>query len=422
MINLKKLLKEKIFYIKKLNERGYDVSKLDIVFENSNKRSNLMQELQSLENERNKISKKIGIYKKEGKDISKIFIKVSEIKNKVNLLKLEEAKINKLINSFLLTIPNLPNENTPIGKTEEENILISEYANLGRGKVTNVIPHYDIAKKLDIVDFERAVKLSGTRFWAYKGQGAKLVRALENFMLNEHESRGYIEWNTPILVKSEIMQGTGQLPKFADDLFKIEGEKNLWLIPTSEVTLTNLHQNEILDLSKPISYTAYSTCFRAESGSGGKDMKGLIRSHQFNKVELVKIVSKKDYKNELNKTLQDAKNILNKLELPYQEKRLCSGDIGFASEETIDLEVWLPSENKYRETSSISGFGQFQGRRSKTSYRDENDKTQPVYTINGSALAIDRIIAAILENYQNEDNTITIPKVLVPFMDSNLID
>ena len=420
MIDLKLILNETKLVKEKLSSRGFDISLIDEIISLGKNRSEIMTNLQTLESERNILSKKIGELKSNGEDASDTLKEVGLLKEKIDEIKNVEVKVNREINDLLLNVPNLPANDVPIGRDENENVLIEEFANLGRGKVTNVKPHYDIATELDIVDFERAVKLSGARFWAYKGDGSRLVRALENYMLDTHVSNGYTEWRPPVLVKSEILKGTGQLPKFEDDLFKISNT-DLYLIPTAEVPLTNIHKDEILNLDKPISYTAFTPCFRAEAGSGGKDMKGLIRSHQFNKVELVKIVSKKDVKLEFDKTLEDAKNILKNLELPFQELKLVTGDIGFSSEKTIDLEVWIPSENRYRETSSVSSFGDFQGRRTSMRYKDENGKNIPAYTINGSALAIDRVVASILEVYQNDDGTITIPKVLVKYMGKEII-
>ena len=420
MLDLKKIIENPEYIKEKLSSRGVDVSVIDEIVELSKTRSKVMTELQSLEAERNSISKQIGILKSKGEDASGVLANVAKIKDQIESIKDDEAKVNNDITNKLLYIPNIPSDNVPFGKDEEENVLINEYSELGRGKVTNVKPHYDIATDLDIVDFERAVKLSGARFWAYKGDGSRLVRALENFMLDTHTNNGYTEWRPPVIVKGSIMQGTGQLPKIKEDLFKLE-QSDMYLIPTAEVPLTNLHNGEIIDVKSPIAYTAFTPCFRAEAGSGGKDMKGLIRAHQFNKVELVKFVSEKDKDEEFKKTVQDAKNILEALELPYQELQLCTGDIGFSAEETIDLEVWIPSENRYRETSSISSFSNYQGRRASIRYKNEDGKNEPVYTINGSGLAIDRIVAAILENYQNKNGTITVPKVLLKYMGKELI-
>ena len=421
MLDLKKIINETELVKTKLGSRGFDVSVIDEIVELAKVRSESMTKLQTLEAERNTLSKSIGQLKAAGESADEVLEKVSKIKEEIESVKGVEQKVNDEITNKLLYIPNLPNDDVPFGKDDSENVLIAEHANLGRGKVTGVKAHYDIAVDLDIVDFERAVKLSGARFWAYKGDGSRLVRALENFMLDTHTSNGYTEWRPPVIVKGEIMQGTGQLPKFGEDLFKLEGLDS-YLIPTAEVPLTNMHNGEIIDVSTPIAYTAYTPNFRAEAGSGGKDMKGLIRAHQFNKVELVKFVSEKDVQEEFLKTLEDAKGILEALELPYQELQLCTGDIGFSSENTVDLEIWIPSEEKYRETSSVSRFGDFQGRRASIRYKNDEGKNQPVYTINGSGLAIDRVVASILEVYQNPDGTITVPKVLIPYMGKELIE
>ena len=413
MLNLKYIVSNTNEVKEKLNTRGFDSSVIDEVVTLAKKRSEVLTKIQSLEAERNSISKQIGALKSQGKDASEVMAKVSTIKKDIESIKGEVEEVNSSIRTHLLYIPNLPSSETHVGKNEDDNKVIDTYV-IGRGNVTGVKAHYDIAKELDIVDFETAVKLSGSRFWSYKGNGSRLVRALENFMLDVHTSTGYTEWRPPVLVKGEILEGTGQLPKFADDLFKIEG-RDLYLIPTAEVPLTNIHNNDIINVDKPIKYTAFTQCFRAESGSGGKDMKGLIRSHQFNKVELVKFVKPEESALEFNKTLEDAKSILNLLELPYRTLELCTGDIGFSAERTIDLELWLPSEGRYREVSSVSLFGDYQARRASIRYRAEDGHQHP-HTINGSALAIDRAVAAILEVYQNEDGSITVPKVLQRYM------
>lgn len=264
------------------------------------------------------------------------------------------------------------------------------------------------------------MKLSGSRFVVFKGAGSKLARALQNFMLDLHTANGYKEYSVPVLVKPEILFGTGQLPKFKDDLFFME-QTNMYLIPTAEVPLTNLYNNEIIDLSQPVRLTGFTECFRSEAGSGGKDMKGIVRSHQFKKVELVKITSEKDWKFEFKQMLEQAKLVLEELELPYRELQLCTGDLGFSSRTTVDLEVWLPSELKYREISSVSYMGDFQARRAMIRYRDDNNEVKFAHTMNGSGLAIDRLIAAILENYQNADGTVSIPKKLIPYFGSDKI-
>lgn len=415
MINLKNIVENYENIAKKLSQRNFDISILKQVYELSSDRSRLMTNLQKLEAERNAISKEIGILKQQKKDASELLEKVNLIKNEIEKIKGDEERVNETIAEKLLYIPNVPGKNTPEGKNEEDNKIIREHSKLGRGKIIDVLPHYEIAQKLDIVDFERAVKLSGSRFWAYKGLGARLVRALENFMLDTHIEKGYIELNPPVIVSGKTMQGTGQLPKFKEDLFKIEN-RDLYLIPTAEVPVTNYYAGEILDLSEPKLFTSYTPCFRSEAGSGGKDMRGLIRSHQFHKVEIVKITTKEQLESEYKKALEDAKEILIKLELPFQELQLCTGDIGFSAEETVDLEVWIPSEKRYREISSVSSFGDFQGRRASIRYKTLEGKNEYACTINGSGLAIDRTIAAILENCQTSDGRIKIPNVLVKYM------
>lgn len=414
MLELKQLLNNFDEVKKQMGKRKFDLTKLDEIKGIAVKRSEVMTKLQNLEAEKNSLSKKIGELKAKKENADDLMNQVANVKTQIEAIKNDEAKINEDLKEKMLYIPNIPSANVPEGKDDSENVVIASHDNLGRGLITNVKPHYDAAINLGIVDFERAVKMSGTRFWAYIGQGSRLVRALENFMLDTHTSKGYTEMRPPVIVNSKTMQGTGQLPKFKEDLFKLEG-LDAYLIPTAEVPVTNFYQDEIIDVTSPIKFTAFTPCFRAEAGSGGRDMRGLIRAHQFNKVELVKLVSHKDLKTEFEKTVADAKAILEMLELPFRELQLCSGDLGFSSEETIDLEVWIPSEGKFREISSVSRFGDFQGRRASIRYKAEN-ANQPVCTINGSGLAIDRTIAAILENYQNEDGTITIPKVLVKYM------
>ena len=416
MLELKSIINDKEKVIQKLKTRNFDVSKIEKIFILSQKRSKLMTNLQNLKSQKNLISKNIGLKKQKKQFIENDLNKIKKIEKEIEKISDKEKDVNVKIEKMLLYVPNLPSDNTPVGNDENDNVVIKEYDSLGKGKITNVIPHYEIGQKLDIVDFKRSVKLSGSRYWSYKALGAKLVRALQNFMLDKHIKNGYIEWLVPLIVKYDMLKGTGQLPKFEEDLFKLQNSQS-YLIPTAEVPLTNLFNNEIIDLSSPVAYTAFTPCFRSEAGSGGKDTKGLIRAHQFYKVELVKFTSKEDYQKEFIKTINDAKQVLLDLELPFQEIMLCTGDLGFAAEETIDLEIWIPSEKKYREVSSISGFSTFQGKRASIRYKDKNNQTQVSYTINGSGLAIDRVIAAILENYQNKDGSITIPEKLVSYMD-----
>ncbi|MCR8612872.1 MAG: serine--tRNA ligase [Mycoplasma sp.] len=420
MLNIKEILKNSKEYKVKLESRGFSIQKFDEVIELGKNRTKLISEMEEMQHRRNALSKEIGILKRKNESVENILAELEEIKIQTKNLEAKNNDLQTKLNSLLYIMPNIPLDSVPLGNDEEDNKVIAVYDKLGRGLAPSKLPHYEIAEKLDLIDIQRAVKISGTRFVAYKGLGAKLVRALETFMLDTHIENGYTEFITPLLVTSETMTGTGQLPKFKDESFYIE-KHDRWLIPTAEVPLTNFYSNEIIDLSKPLYLTAFSKCFRSEAGSGGKDTKGLIRTHQFNKVELVKIVNKNDYENEYKKTVSDAKNILELLELPFRELELCTGDLGFSSQYTIDLELWLPSEQKYRETSSISMFGTFQSRRASIRYRNEDGKTEYAYTINGSGLAIDRVVASILENYQNDDGTITVPKVLQKYMNIDII-
>ncbi|WP_033161405.1 serine--tRNA ligase [[Mycoplasma] collis] len=416
MLNSKYILENKEIVINKLKSRNFDIKIVEKFFNLTKEKNLIMTQIQNLEAKKNKISSEIGIYAREKKDISKLKNEVFEIKNEIDNLNNTFDELNLEFINLINIIPNLPSDDTPIGLSEEDNKVLKTYSDIGRGLVKKQKAHYEIGLELDILDFSRAVKISGSRFVIFKNEGAQLLRALISFMLDEHIKNGYEEIATQTLVLSNSLYGTGQLPKFKDDLFKIENY-DLWLIPTAEVTLTNYHNNEILNLEKPKKYTGYTKCYRSEAGSGGRDIKGLIRSHEFHKVELVKIVNEKDAEKEFSSTVKDAENILKKLEIPYRKILLCSGDIGFSAKKTIDLELWLPSEQKFREVSSISYFGDFQARRAKIRYKDNNKNTY-AHTINGSGIAIDRVFAAILEQYQNEDGSIEIPKVLIPYMNN----
>ncbi|RMA78534.1 seryl-tRNA synthetase [Metamycoplasma subdolum] len=415
MLDLKFIVNNKEEVKERLASRNFDLQIIEKIIKFADERSQFIQTLESLQAQRNELSEDIGIKKRNGRPIKSLLYKVNKIKERIEEVDKEADEIITKVNNLLLQVPNLPNKEVPVGKNENDNVVIYENKNLGRGLVKGVEAHYDIATKLDIIDFVRAVKLAKTRFVLYKNDGAKLVRALANFMIDIHTKNGYKEILPAHLVNSRMLIGTGQLPKFKEDLFKIEDE-DLWLIPTAEVPVTNYHYDEILDLKEPKKFVAYTKCFRSEAGSGGKDMRGVIRQHEFHKVELVKIVNQNDGEKEWQKTVTDAQNILELLEIPYRKLMLSTGDLGFGSAKTVDLELWIPSEQKYRETSSISIYNDFQARRAKIRYRDENGKTRLAYTINGSGLAIDRVVAAILENYQNPDGSITIPNVLIPYM------
>lgn len=415
MLDLKYILNNKNYIIKKLSTRNYDISNIEKIVKLIEKRNQLIFKLEKLLAKKNELSQEIGIQKRNKKNPEKLINEVNLLKEEIDKIELKADKSINKVNELVLQIPNIPYDDVPIGHSDLDNVVIKEHPTLGRGLVKNVEPHYDIATKLDIIDFSRAVKLAQTRFVLYKKEGAALIRALENFMLDTHIKNGYEEIMPPHIVNSKMLYGTGQLPKFKEDLFKLEGN-DLWLIPTAEVPVTNYHYDEILDLSKPKKYVAYTKCFRSEAGSGGRDTRGIIRQHEFHKVELVKVVKQEDGITEWEKMVNDAKNILELLEIPYREVILSTGDIGFSSAKTIDLELWIPSEEKYRETSSISICNDFQARRAKIRYRNDEGKTTYAFTMNGSGLAIDRVMAAILENYQNSDGSISIPKVLIPYM------
>lgn len=384
-------------------------------------RKELQVKTESLQEQLNKLASQIGEMQKNGKDISQIKKEAGELSASLKVNKNKLDSLQKEINEFLLSIPNLLNESVPKGSSEDDNKIIEEVGNLPNFNF-KVRDHQELGIHNDGMDFEAAVKISKSRFVVFKGSTAKLNRALIQFMLNLHTSEhGYKEIYVPLLVNSDSLLGTGQLPKFKEDQFKIENEdedQDLYLIPTAEVPVTNYHRDEILNPKDlPISYVCHTPCFRSEAGSYGQDTKGIIRQHQFEKVELVKLVSPDESKNELEKLTGHAEKVLQLLELPYRKIILCSKDTGFSSSFTYDLEVWLPSQNKYREISSCSNFEDFQSRRMKIRIKQEK-KNILCHTINGSGLAIGRTMAAIFENYQNEDGSITIPEVLRSYMDN----
>ncbi len=386
------------------------------------KRREVLQQVEADKSQRNAASGAISQMKKAGENADEQIKAMRELGEKIaaddKVLKETEASLKEI----LLTIPNMPADDVPVGKDENDNPVIRT---VGEPKKFGFTPqaHWDIGEKLGILDFERAAKVTGARFAFYKGLGSRLERSVYNFMLDVHTSKhGYTEIFPPYIVNKESMTGTGQLPKFAEDMFKIEG-LDYYLIPTAEVPVTNYHRGEILDVADlPIKYCAYSACFRAEAGSAGRDTRGLIRQHQFNKVELVKFTKPEDSWAELDKLTNDAEEILQLLKLPYHVVRLCTGDIGFSSATTYDLEVWIPAANCYREISSCSNFLDFQARRADIKFRrSPKEKPEYVHTLNGSGLAVGRTVCAILENYQNEDGSVTVPDVLVPYMGCQVI-
>ena len=374
-----------------------------------------LTKLQNLQNERNILSKNIGFKKSKGEDASKDMQSVSEIKSSITSFQEKSDSIHNKITKILETIPNMPSEDTPIGADENSNQLIKEYGNI-KNFTFEPVQHDILGFNLGMMDFNKAAEISGSRFVILKDKLALLERALSNFMLNIHtQEHGYIEVNPPTLVKDNALYGTGQLPKFSEDLFQTSSGH--WLIPTSEVPLTNIVCNEIIDKeSLPLRYTSLTSCFRSEAGSAGQDTKGMIRLHEFKKVELVSIVEPSDSVKEHERMLNCAEEILIKLELPYRTVILCSGDLGFSATKTYDIEVWLPSQNKYREISSISNCNDFQAKRMKARYRSSEKNIESLHTLNGSGVAVGRALLAILENYQNEDGSINIPKVLQPYM------
>ena len=374
-----------------------------------------------LKQEQNAASKDIPRIKKEGGDISAIMARMNEIKEEVKKGDAEVAELEEQQQKIMYEFPNIPSDKTPIGKDDSENVEIRRW---GEPKQFGFEPkaHWDLGADLDILDPETAAKVTGARFHFYKAAGAKLERSIINFFLNTHTEHGYTEIFPPFMVNRASMTGTGQLPKFEEDAFRLERE-DYFLIPTAEVPVTNMHRNEILDGEKlPIKYCAYSACFRAEAGSAGRDTRGLIRQHQFNKVELVKFVDPETSYDELESLTNDAERVLQLLGLPHRVVALSSGDIGFSSAKTYDVEVWMPSYNRYVEISSCSNFEDFQARRAAIRFKKTpKDKAQLVHTLNGSGVAIGRTVAAILENYQNEDGSITVPEVLRPYMGCDVI-
>jgi len=405
-----------------LKRRKPDLS-VDEILEVDRQRRELQVNADNLRAQRKSSSQDIAKLKKEGIDTEELQEKVRQIGDEIKVLEEKEAELNNKQRNILLNIPNTPAESTPIGADENANIIIKT-AGEPTQKSFPIKPHWEIGPEKDLLDFERGVKISESRFTVYKGRGAALERSLISFFLDIHAKKhGYTEYLPPYLVNGAAMTGTGQLPKFKDDMYKCE-EEDLYLIPTAEVPLTNIYANEILseeDLPKYM--MAYTPCFRREAGSAGKDTRGLIRQHQFNKVELVKLCTPAKSPEEHEKLTCDAEKILELLELPYRKIELCSGDLGFSAQKCYDLEVWLPSSEDYREISSCSNFGDYQARRAGLKYRNkETGKPEFLHTINGSGLAVGRTFAAILENFQQDDGSILIPKALQPYYGWDVIE
>ncbi len=390
---------------------------IDKVLELDNKRRELVFEAEQLKKKQNEVSKQIPQLKKAGEDTTAIFAEMKELSEKVKELDNETKSVEEELSTLMYTIPNIPNENVPDGDTDEDNVQIRTFAEPTKFDFEPKA-HWDLGADLNILDPETAAKITGTRFTLYRGAGARLERAIVNYFLDMHtEKHGYTEIFPPFMVHRNSMVGTGQLPKFEEDAFKV-GNTDYFLVPTAEVPVTNMYRDTILDGSQlPIKHVAYTACFRAEAGSAGRDTRGLIRQHQFNKVELVKFAKPEQSYEELEKLTNDAEDVLKGLGLPYRVVRICVGDLGFTAALKYDIEVWMPSYGRYVEISSCSNFEDFQSRRANIKYKDAaGDKAQLVHTLNGSGVAVGRTVAAILENYQNADGSITVPEALVPYM------
>ncbi len=421
MLDIELIRRKPDFVRERLATRDRDLPRLvDRILDIDGRRRKLITELESLRALRNKRSKEIGVLRREGKDTSSLEEEVRELKVKIENLEEQLAGLKEEFTDLMLRLPNIPHGSVPVGEDEGENVELRRWGE-PRSFSFEPRPHWELGEKLGILDFERGARLSGSRFTVVRGWAAYLERALINFMLDVHREKGYEEVIPPHLVKPEILLGTGQLPKFEEDLYRCERD-DLYLIPTAEVPLTNLFRGEILkEEDLPIYLTAYTPCYRREAGSHGKDVRGIIRQHQFNKVELVKIVHPDTSYGELEKLTADAEEILKLLELPYRVVELCTGDLGFSAAKTYDIEVWFPSQGRYREVSSCSNCEDFQARRMNTRFRDSSGRNRFVHTLNGSGLAVGRTLAAIIENYQREDGSVEVPQVLRDYLKADLI-
>lgn len=420
MLDIRDIRNNYEFVKERLSVRGKEYP-LEELKELDEKRREIIGVVEDKKAYQNEISKKIPMMKKEGKDTEEIFKEMKELSNEIKGFDEELQGIEEKIREVILEIPNLPNDSVPRGNDDSENI---EMVKVGTPREFDFEPraHWDIGTMNDWLDFERANKITGSRFSIFKGFGAKLERALTQFMLDLHtEKQGYTEMSTPFMVNRDSMIGTGQLPKFSEDMYQLERD-DFYLVPTAEVPLTNMYRGEILSEDDlPIYITEYTPCFRREAGSAGRDTRGLIRNHQFDKVELVKFVKPETSYDELEKLTMNAREVLDLLKLPYRVVTLCGGDLGFSSAKTYDIEVWMPSYGRYVEISSCSNFESYQARRSNIKYRPKDGgKTEFVHTLNGSGLAVGRTFAALVENYQKEDGTIEIPEALKPYFESRL--
>lgn len=425
MLDVKRI-RENIDEIKVLmgrrGEGEFDPKDLDEVIELDDKRKEILKKVEVLKNKSNVESKKIPEMMKKGENIDAIKAELKELSDEIKGLDGQLREVEDKLKYRLLRIPNVPNPDVPQGETDEDNVEIRRWGEPTKFDFEHKA-HWDIGTDLDILDFERAGKITGSRFTLYKGLGSKLERSIISFFLDYHtENHGYTEVLPPFMANENSFLGTGQLPKFAEDMFKIEG-LNYYLVPTAEVPVTNIYAGEILEGDKlPIKHCAYTPCFRSEAGSAGRDTRGLVRQHQFNKVELVKFVKPEDSYDELEKLTNDAEKMLQLLEIPYRVVKICTGDLGFTAAKKYDIEVWMPSYNRYVEISSCSNFEDFQARRANIRFkRDRESKTEFVHTLNGSGLAVGRTLAAILENYQQADGTVAVPEILKPYMKCDVI-
>lgn len=412
-----KLIRQEPDKVKAALARRKEEDKIDELLSLDQRRRDVLYEAEQLKSKQNAVSKEIPKIKKEGGDVAPIFAEMKELSEKIKGHDAELRELDEAIHALMLRIPNIPNPTVPDGDTDEDNVEIRRF---GEPTKFDFEPqaHWDLGESLNILDFVSAAKITGARFTVYRGLGARLERAIINYFLNMHtEQHGYTEIFPPYMVHRNSMIGTGQLPKFEEDAFKVTGTE-YFLIPTAEVPVTNLYRDQILSADQlPIKHVAYSACFRAEAGSAGRDTRGLIRQHQFNKVELVKFTEPENSYEELEKLTNDAENVLKGLGLPYRVVKICVGDLGFTAAMKYDIEVWMPSYGRYVEISSCSNFEDFQARRAGIKYRKSpTDKPQFVHTLNGSGVAIGRTVAAILENYQNADGSVRIPDALKPFM------
>ncbi len=412
-----KFVRDNLDFVRTMLKNRNNSLNLDNFAELEQKRRDLLNEVEQLKTQRNSTSKKIGAMKKAGEDTAAISAEMRAVGDKISALDNELKNVEENLRDILLHIPNIPKDDVPVGKDDSENPEIRRH---GTPRTFDFTPkaHWEIGENLKILDADRAAKVTGARFTFYKGLGARLERACINFMMDLHANKhGYTEMLAPYIVNKDSMIGTGQLPKFAEDMFKLEG-LDYYLVPTAEVPTTNYHRDEILSAENlPEYFSCYTACFRAEAGAAGRDTRGLIRQHQFNKVELIKFTTPETSWAELESMVDAAEDVLRILEIPYRVVLLCTGDMSFTSAKTYDIEVWMPAQNKYREISSCSNCTDYQARRANIKFRRDNkSKPEFVHTLNGSGIAVGRTVAAILENYQNEDGSVTVPKALIPYM------